>query len=435
MWKMELEARPFRGTFFDLERVGHIKEVIAPPYDVIDDREKESLLRRSPFNVVRLILPVDGEEEFWRDAARTFQRWKEEGIFRVDPEPAVYLYRQAFTLPDGRELERTGAVVLLRCVDFSQGVVLPHEMTFPRTRNQQLNLLRACRANFSQVFVLVRDEEGLLLRHLGEAAESRTPFLDFRDEQGVRHRLSRMEETEWALRLFLLMRDRKAVIADGHHRYETAVLYAEENAGQGDDHPGRFVSVCVYSSSDPGLVSLPVHRVLAGVGLPRRGVLRELGEYFEVEEVPADSLPAAVGRGERTAFGLLFPDRGVLLTLKPGLELEELVAGEHSPGWKNLDVSILHHLVIFRVLGEDPVLLAEAGKLTFTPWAEEAMEKVGSGEAEAAFLIRPTPLEVMWELAEKGERMPHKSTYFYPKLPSGLVIYDHATGLTWEEGT
>lgn len=432
MWKMELDVRPFRGTFFDLEKVGRIEEVIAPPYDVIDERQKAELLRRSPYNVVRLILPVDSEEEFWHQAARTYSRWKEWGVFRVDTGPSVYIYRQAFALPGGLRLERTGAVVLLRCIDFSRGVVLPHEMTFPKTRSQQLNLLRACRANFSQVFALVGDGEGRLLEHLEEAASRTSPFLDFQDDQGVRHRLHRVVEERWIERLSELIRMTRAVIADGHHRYETAVQYSEENSGKGIDHPSRFVSVCVYSSADPGLVSLPVHRVLSGVGISWQEALGDLEEYFEVEDSDVHRLPEAVGMGAGVTFGLYTGKIAKLLTLRPGLKLAELLEGDKSPEWKGLDVTVLHQLVFARVLGLDPVSLAEDGRLAFTPWAEDAMGKVDAGEAEAVFMVRPTPIDVVWELARKGERMPHKSTYFHPKLPSGLVIYDHATGLESE---
>lgn len=427
---MTLEIRPFRGTFFNLERVGRMEEVIAPPYDVIDERQKLLLLRRSPFNVVRLILPVDSEEEFWHDSARLFTRWKEEGIFRLDPQPSIYLYRQAFTLPGGERMERTGVITLLRCVDFSRGSVLPHEMTFPKTRSQQLNLLRSCCANFSQVFALARDREGVIFEHLGEAAENSVPFLDFQDDQGVRHLLYRLPDGEWTSQLSSLVRETRAVIADGHHRYETAVQYAAENAYRGHDHPSQFVSICMYSSADPGLVSLPVHRVLKGLGIPWGEALQALEEYFEVQRVDARNLMEAVRLQERVAFGLYLSDSAVLLLLKPQVRVEEMVEAEHSPEWKRMDVAVLHHLIINRVLELDPVFLVERGKLTFTPWADEAMGEVDSGEAEASFLVRPTSLREVWDLAERGERMPHKSTYFHPKLPSGLIIYDHSTGLT-----
>ncbi len=429
MWKMTLEIRPFRGTFFNLDKVGRIEEVIAPPYDVVDERQKRQLLLRSPYNVVRLILPVDSEEEFWNDSARLFSRWKEEGVFRTDHEVAVYLYRQAFTLPGDETLERTGVITLLRCVDFSQGCVLPHEMTFPKTRSQQLNLLRACQANFSQIFTLVSDEGGDLLSHLTRGLAGSVPILDFRDDQGVRHRLFRVAEGSWTSRLTELIRGRRAVIADGHHRYETAVQYAAENAARGEDHPSQYVSVCLYSSADPGLVSLPVHRVIKGVGITWEKALRDLEEYFDLERVESSRLRQALKLQKRLAFGLYLRGFGVLLSPKDRVNLEELVEANRSPEWKLLDVTVLHQVVISRILGQDPVFLVEAGKLSFTPWADEAMAEVDSGEAEALFLLRPTSLSTMWALAEKGERMPHKSTYFHPKLPSGLVMYDHASGL------
>ena len=261
--------RSLRGTLYRREVVGDMSRVIAPPYDVIDEDLKGALLERSPYNVVRLILPQPGgEPEFWHASAALFSAWKREGVLAADEGPGIYVYRQTYEYPSGVFRSRTGILCAVRCEDFSRGAILPHERTFPRTRSERLNLLRACRANFSQVFMVFRDQGGEVLELL-ERAVSEPPLLAFDDLDGVRHELWRVDDGGGAEEICRRMEGRKLIIADGHHRYETALAYGREDAAAyKEGHPRAFVSAVLFRSEDPGLLILPVHRVLRRLPLP-----------------------------------------------------------------------------------------------------------------------------------------------------------------------
>ncbi|MBC7229521.1 MAG: DUF1015 domain-containing protein [Actinobacteria bacterium] len=429
--------RPLRGTLYRREVVGDMARVIAPPYDVIGEEEQKVLLARSPYNIVRLILPLPGgAPEFWDQAAALFSSWKREGVLGLDDGPGVYVYRQTFAHPASGTLSRTGLLAAVRCTDLESGMVLPHERTFPRTRSQRLSLLRACRANFSQVFMVFRDPAGEVLE-LIERAVSAEPFLAFRDCEGMEHELWRMGYGAGAEEICRRLEGRRLIIADGHHRYETALAYArEDSAAYAAGHPRAFVSAVLFRSEDPGLLILPVHRVLRRLPLPARETVRRLDGMFEVERVDdgewrtGKGMPGGAGaetEGGRPVFHMLTREGAWRLVLREGVEAAARPEEGSSARWRRLDVSLLHSLVFGEALGMEAGELAEKGELFFTPWEEEVAAALEGGAAEAAFMLRATSMEEIWEIAEGGERMPHKSSYFHPKLPSGLVVYDHET--------
>jgi uncharacterized protein (DUF1015 family) len=426
------EIKPFRGTFYNKDIVGNRSLVVAPPYDIINAEEKVLLAARSPYNIVQLILPQsDGDQEFWNTAAALFKDWKEEKVLVADDTRGFYAYRQEFLL-FGERCRRLGLVVALRCSDFTQGEILPHEKTFPRTRDERLNLLRACRANFSEIFIVCRDEDARVAEVLRRAEEGKA-FLEYEDDEGTRHELWKIGEPNDIDELESLFLDKKLIIADGHHRYETALAFSKENLHEPDlESPSDYVCSIIFRSEDPGLVILPVHRLLKRLPLSMMEVMERLGESFEIEEIQATSEGLAdavveIGETEATAFVMLTADYALRLALKKRIDLTKVMPGPESKSWKNLDISILHYLLLSRCLGLDGERLAESGELYFTPWLDSALEDVRQGRAEACFLVRPTSIDEIWRIAEGGERMPHKSSYFYPKLPSGLVIYDHAS--------
>jgi uncharacterized protein (DUF1015 family) len=430
------DIKAFRGTFYNPRAVEDLSRAVAPPYDIIDEKRKESLLSRSPYNVVRLILPqTEGEHEFWNNSATLYRAWKRGEVLSADGGRCVYVYRQSFEIPGEGSVSRTGILALLRCREFSSGEILPHEKTFPRTRSERLKLLRACRANFSQIFTVFRDEEEEVLSLLEEAA-SVPAFMEFRDDEGISHQVWRVENSAREARMTASLKAKKLIIADGHHRYETALKYSKEQHVAADPaHPGAYVSAVLFRSEDPGLAILPVHRLLRRMPLGAEEVYRRLQSRFHVEMIQRD---IADRRGmfkerlescRRPAFIMITREGAAILELREGVEEDKVLAGPESARWKSLDVSILHGLVIGEGLGMNADLLAEKGDLSFTPWESTALSALSEGEAEAAFLVRPTRMEEIWEIAEGGERMPHKSSYFYPKLPSGLVIYDHDTAL------
>lgn len=431
------EIRAFRGTFYNMSIVGDISRVLAPPYDVIDIKRQQELLSRSPYNIVRLVLPQPrGGNDFWGEAASYFNAWKKGDVLTVDAGPCLYVYRQSFSLPDSGTLRRTGIVAVLRCKDFSSGDILPHEKTFPRTRAERLNLLRACRANFSQIFTICRDSQEKILPYLEEAV-SHEAFIDFSDLEGVRHQLWRIEDPSGIKALVRTVGDKKLIIADGHHRYETALLFSNEDTrSDAAGYPSRYVAVTLFRSEDPGLVVLPVHRLLRRMPLSIEEAQDMISKHFHVHVLQRDlrtrqgMFQEKLQESSRPGFVMLTARGASLMLLREGVDPTRILKGPESGRWKSLDVSILHYLVIGESLGLDADRLAEEGGLRFTPWESEALSDVSEGRAEAAFLVRPTMIRDIWEIAEGGERMPHKSSYFYPKLPSGLVIYDHATAFS-----
>ncbi len=428
-----IEIRPFRATLYNPSIVEDLSRVLAPPYDVIDEAGKERLRSRSPYNIVRLILPESAVDvDFWHRSAAFFRAWKKGEILVLDDSRCLYLHRQAFSFAPEGTFVRTGIIAALKCQELGRSI-LPHELTFPRTRSERLNLLRACRANFCQVFVVFRDPEEELLSIMEEAA-SGPPCLEFRDEEGVEHSLWRLPEGEETERISRYMADRKLIIADGHHRYETALAYSREGSSAGPAGDARrFLSVTLVRSEDPGLVILPVHRLLkVPVPAPEEAGER-LERYFRVESLAGEEwsrrglLSESLKVPGPPAF-IMATRRGLWrLTLREGVRPDKVITGGESRRWKELDVSVLHALLFRECLGLDAGALAEDGLLSFTPWESTALDQVVEGGAEAAFLVRPVSIQDIWQIAEKGERMPHKSSYFHPKLPSGLVIFDHET--------
>ncbi|MBN2026364.1 MAG: DUF1015 domain-containing protein [Actinobacteria bacterium] len=431
------DIRAFRGTFYNPQVVQDLSRTVAPPYDVIDEKQRNSLLARSPYNIVRLILPQkESRRAFWNSSAALYRAWKMGEVLTADSGRCIYIYRQTFDLPDGRTMSRTGVLALLRCRDFASGEVLPHEKTFPRTRVERLNLLRSCRANFSQIFTVFRDESEEVGGFIEEAS-STDASMAFRDEEGIRHDVWRMEEGEQTRRLADILGDKKLIIADGHHRYETALAYSKEDAGAaGIDRPSAYASVALFRSEDPGLTILPVHRLLRRVKMPLHEIRRRLERYFDIETIQRDIterrgvFAQRLESAGRTAFIMITREGADLLVLRDGVDLGSILDGPESARWKVLDVSVLHALVIGEGMEVDAGEAAENGDLTFTPWESTVMSALQEGTAEAAFLVRSTSMDEIWEIAEGGERMPHKSSYFYPKLPSGLIIYDHGNALS-----
>lgn len=431
------DLKPFRGTFYNPQVVVDLSRAIAPPYDVIDEKKKQALLSRSPYNIARLILPQPGGgAEFWNNAATLFRAWKKGDVLSCDSARCFYVYRQTFSLPARGSVSRTGVLALLRCKEFSSGEILPHEKTFPRTRVERLNLLRACRANFSQIFTVFRDEEEEVLPLLQDATTDPC-LIDVSDDEGVRHQVWRMEEGALSDKVKAALGGKKLIIADGHHRYETALAYSrEKHASAGAARAAAYVSAVLFRSEDHGLAVLPVHRLLRRLPLTLEDARRRLERYFHVEDLQGDAASRAGMFGDRLAstrrpaFVMVTPGGVLLLVLREGVEPDAILKGQESSSWKNLDISVLHSLVMEESMGLDASALAEKGDLYYTPWESTAMSALGAGEAEAAFMVRPTRIEEIWDIAEGGERMPHKSSYFYPKLASGLIIYDHDTALS-----
>lgn len=411
---------PFRAIRYNLERIGSLDEVITQPYDKITPEMQAQYYERSPYNYVRLILARESDP--YSSAQETLNRWWREGILIKEEEPGIYPYHQRFGWA-GREFTRKGFVALCELEEFSSRGILPHERTHKGPKEDRLRLMRALRLDSEQIFLLYPDPEGAVDQVLRPYYETK-PWLECTDEYGVVHLLWRVTDPGTIRHLQELFLEKVLLIADGHHRYETSLAYRDEEcradpaACQGKGF--NYRTLTLVSLSDPGLLILPTHRALEGITHFDPAKLLELSrEDFEVEATTPSKLPAEVAP-HRIGF-YYGGDVAWVLSLKDEARLD-LRIPERSPAYRKLDVVILHTLLIEKGLGIGADL-AEA-YIRYERDAQEAIEKVQAGRYQACFLLSPTRPEEVEEVARSGERMPQKSTDFYPKLASGLLAFD-----------
>jgi uncharacterized protein (DUF1015 family) len=427
------DIKPFRGLRYDPARVP-LADAFCPPYDVIAPPAADALRRRSPYNAVHLELPEapgeatgDAPSDRYRAAADLLARWRAAGVLRADDEPTLYLVDQTFTGPDGFERTRRGFVCLLRLEDFAARVVLPHERTHAGPKVDRLDLLRATHANLSQVFLLYPDPEHDVGRALAAAAAP-SPALEALDGDGNLCRLRPVTGPVTA-QVVALLADRQLLIADGHHRYETALAYRDERRAAGD-RGADWVMACLSSMDDPGLAIFPTHRLLKGVALPPAAELvARLRAAFDVTEQPGGGALACApamervsrSAGARKELGLYLPGEGRCFALVARADASErLVARGLSPALARLSVTLLAELVFRDALGLDPDRLE--GQLDFAKSVDDAVAGLAGGGYDLAAFLGATPMDEVRAVAERGETMPQKSTYFYPKLLTGLVF-------------
>jgi uncharacterized protein (DUF1015 family) len=438
----------FRGVRFDLSRVGKLSDVVAPPYDVIDERLQETLYQRHPHNIVRLELTKaelnEAEENRYRRAGVAWRNWRREGILQLESRPAIYVCHQHFQV-EGRSYVRRGFICRLGLERFGEGSVYPHEETHARAKQDRLPLLRETRANLSPILGLYEDELGEVQELLESAIADRTP-LEAHDEEGNRHVVWIVTDIAKISRAADLMGERAIFIADGHHRYETACDYRDELAAAAGgslptEHPANYTLMACFGMSDPGLVVLPTHRLFRGFApISSSELIKQLGEVFECElagrgSVAAEEVWTQIElEGDPGTIGLYArqDDTWVLARLtETGRELMER-NWESSPEWNSLSVSLLHRLVLEQSLGmqdlPSPLYVRTAGEVqqalvTGDSGTRDATGQTRSGEAfELAALVLPPRVEDVQLISLQGERMPPKSTFFYPKLLTGLAM-------------
>jgi len=412
------EVKPLNALHYDLGRAGSLSDLLAPPYDVIGPRERRQLLTRSPHNAVELDLPEDpAGGDRYRHAARTLEAWRAEGVLVADEEPSIWALEQSYSGPDGRGYVRRGLLARVGVSEYGPGLVRPHERTQPGPKQDRLDLTRATRHNLSPIFSLhPGDAWGLIEPALGE------PWGEASDDDGTRNRVWRVDEPRALDAVRASLAGAELLIADGHHRYETARAYADEFGGDGDH---RYTLMCLVSLDDPGLTVFGYHRLLGGfAGTGRPQVLAEaLREHFEIEEVGEDDLDPAGAPGVGV-FGYIDSHlrRGFRLRLKETKLVDGLLPGR-SEAYRRLDAAILEELVLKRALGMSAEDVERKRGIGYAKSAAEALGAIGDeGEHQVAFLLRPTPVEQVREVAAAGETMPPKSTFFYPKVPTGIVF-------------
>ncbi len=391
-------VNPFSGLRYARDRIGSVRDVLSPPYDVISPAQQEALYARSPWNVVRLILPRESDRG--AAAAKALKHWIESGVLVQDAEPALYFYSQQYTLADGSTHVRDGILCRLGLEEFSSGVVRPHERTFPGPKADRLALLRATGAYLSPIFGLF-SRPGERLRDV--AGVGGAPDVEATMDDGLVNRLWRVTDPAAIARVQAALANETIYIADGHHRYETALNWRREGGGHGS------VLAFLSNMDEEGLVVLPTHRLIE-VRLPMSGaaLVAKLGETFTVEPLGASAPTRPSG-----AIDLVLPDRRV--RLRPTAAATALLANLPE-AVRTLDVAVLHGAILGPVLGVTP------GDLAFTHDDDEAIAAVAHGSAHAAFLLNPPSVAEVRAVCLAGELMPEKSTYFYPKLADGLVF-------------
>jgi uncharacterized protein (DUF1015 family) len=409
------DVQPLRALHYDLAKVGSLGAVAAPPYDVIDPEQRAGLAARSPYNVVRIDLP-EGEPDPYVSAAATLERWREEGAVVRDPEPALWTLTQDYTGPDGRALTRHGVFARVRVEDYGPGRIRPHERTHPGPKEDRLRLTRATRTNLSPIFSLYDDPSGAT----GAVLRAAEPFDALSDDDGTVNRLGRVADPAAIAAFQDALRDAELLIADGHHRYETARVYADEIGGEGEH---RYVLMCLVALQDEGLTVFPTHRLIRDTTPQTQEALGStLRELFTVEEIEHADLRPPDGDGPLT-MGYIdsFFKRAFRLTLKDQATADRALA-QMPEAYRHLDTAVLEALVLNGPLGLTEDDVAHLRGLGYSRTDDEALQLVLSGEYDAAFFMRSTPVQQVRDIAAAGVNMPPKSTYFFPKVPTGLLF-------------
>jgi uncharacterized protein (DUF1015 family) len=403
------EVQPFPGILYRVPP-GDVARVLAPPYDVISPEAQRALYERDPRNIVRVILNRSPGDAAYTDAGATFRRWMDEGVLAADDEPAFYMLEQTFEAL-GRTLVRHGVFARFRAEDPERRVILPHEHTRKGPREDRYRLLKATRANFSPIFLMFPDAGGRFAAAV-PAATAGAPIVTYTDDGGVAHRLWRVTAHGAVSALRQPLEGAKAYIADGHHRHATALRYRDEVGPDGAWTMGYFTPL-----EGPGLVVLPYHRILSR-GPSLEEARRALQGRFRIVDA-ASTAAAAEGAARSTApyaFGLAEPGKGALVA-EALPAAEQLLANDAPPSLRALDTYVLHQVVL------SSLLRVPDDAVDYVHSQAEAEEAVARGACRLAVLLRPTPVAQIVDVAEAGESMPAKSTFFHPKVPSGLVIH------------
>jgi uncharacterized protein (DUF1015 family) len=433
---------PFRGIVYNRATAGNLADLVCPPYDVISASAQEELYRKSPYNIIRLEYGLESpadtvDDNRYTRASSLLDEWSKTDILHRDSEPALYVYEMEYKI--GSQTKRLrGFICLVRIEDYDSGIVRPHETTLSGPKTDRLNLLRACKATFSQIFSLFSDSQGIIQSLL--ARISRKPEMEVKIEDDVIHRIWRMTDKQSIETVVREMENKPFFIADGHHRYDTALNYRNERRKTVNtstrEEGYNYVAMFLAGIENPGLTIFPAHRALFNLdGFHPQRFEEDLGRYFAIERIDFDKktegkdlrtiLDTMAHRADHAhVFGMRI--RGehsyYLLTLRNEADMDGLLPNKSS-AYRQLDVSILHHLVIDKLLGVKMETHKLGLNIEYVKDAEEADKRIHDGRADIIFFMNPTKVREVKEVANAGERMPQKATYFYPKLITGLVMH------------
>jgi uncharacterized protein (DUF1015 family) len=416
------DVQPLRALHYDLAVVGSLGAVLAPPYDVIDPEQRADLAARSPYNVVGIDLPEapDGGDPY-AHAAALLRSWMADGAVVRDEQPAIWALQQEHTDASGRTTSRRGLFARVRVEDYGPGRIRPHERTHPGPKEDRLRLTRATRANLSPIFSLYDDPAGAAWAAV-EPTTAGEPFGAAADDEGTTQRLWRVADPEAVRAVQDALAPTELLIADGHHRYETARVYADEVGGEGEH---RWVLMCLVALQDPGLTVLPTHRLVRGLaGDPARqeALAATLRRDFELEEIDPSQLRPPEGSAP-LQFGYLDAHfkRAFRCTLRDQAIADAALAGLPE-AYRTLDTAVLEALILKGPLGLTEDDISHLRGLGYSRTDDEARELVLSGAYDAGFFLRPSPVSQVREVAAAGVNMPPKSTFFHPKVPTGLLF-------------
>ncbi|MFP3983010.1 MAG: DUF1015 domain-containing protein [Desulfurivibrionaceae bacterium] len=438
--------KPFQAIRFNKEKIGRMENVVSPPYDVIDEKDMKDLVKKNPYNIVQLDLTKhmgdESPEERYGRAKGFFQKWQEEGVLIQDDQPTIYLYYTDYRLPNGRKMTRKGLMVQVQLAEFSEGVVKRHEKTFRNHVDDRLDLLDTCRAQFSPIFSLFSDQENSVIGTL-ERYRSAAPLYSVKDHDGCTHYIWPITDSEAITRIQELLSDKSLYIADGHHRYTTALQFRElmekRLGGIDPDSPYNYTMMYICPMEEEGLSVLPTHRLLDYPGIISVEKLIDLMEpYFEVREIKEGNREMLTtealtrmeaNRGRKTMFGMYEPesDRCFLLTLKEGV-LAEAVGDDMPQALQELDVVVLSKLIIEHILGVSQEKCDQEELIAYFSDSEDALDKVVKKSSATSrttpilFLMNSTPVPQLKKISDEDLTMPQKSTYFYPKILTGLLV-------------
>lgn len=423
------KIKAFRGIRFNTEKAGEIEQLVCPPYDIIDDEQRQAYIDSNENNIIRLELPKGSNP--YAAAKKLYDKMKSYGILIREEEPALYIYEEIFESL-GKRYSVKGVICRVKIEEFEKGIILPHEFTLSKAKEDRMELMKATNCNFSQIYSLYMDSEHkttekLDLLSIGDADISLT------DSDGVTHKMWIVRDKEQIDSICADFEDRKLYIADGHHRYETALAYRNylrENNLSKEGDAADYQMMMLVDMEHPGLVVLPTHRLVRNLSVFNERIIEDVlakcANYFDVEQMndinTIDDILYEEYKNGKIAFVfycggvnyylLRLKDRSVMKSILPGL----------SEASRELDVTVLHSLILEKIFGINKENMAKQLNLIYTKKAEEAIESVQTGKSQCAFILNPTRVTQIRDVASEGEKMPQKSTYFYPKLITGLVM-------------
>ena len=428
-----LRVAPFRGVFYNQKKIRDLAKVMAPPYDVISKEEQEKLYKRSPYNFVRLDLSQ--EPDSYNAVAQTLNEWQTQGILERDGTAAIYFLAHRFTLTGGEQKLRHGFFALTELQDLSSGDIRPHEKTLDAPKEDRLKLMLACHAQLSPIFALYAQAKQTVNRMLEVAVEGLAPFLEVEQDNGDECRLWRITDRELIEKVQREMKDQSLLIADGHHRYEATLNYRNHMRSERGPSNGResfnYIMIYFANMNDDNVVILPTHRLVRGYAhKPFMELEEALQSHFHVEQHPktpegrASFLKALkTAAKKQRVIGASFKrdPRYLILRLKNKRIMQRLAKDLSAP-LRELDVSTLHLLILEHILGMPPEQQVSEGNIRYTQDKEAALQALEKEDYQAAFILNATKKEEILAIVSAGEKMPQKSTYFYPKLLSGLIV-------------